>query len=562
MGVLFLATSLVGGTLYFVYETARLEDAKDFAKSLAASASENVSNHAREVEDFLWSKLAFDGFFSQNQLSATTVYAQQKTARDLAFQLSAVQAPILEYYLENEAGHSLSFSVTGELVTLPSALAPVIATEKNKSRQLWGAAQWRVIPSRSDLVYLSRAIFDPETTAYAGFFLALVPLAFFDAMVADLVQEDAGIILQDRGERIGHDDLKEVLLGDGRERSASFDTNGSTVYYSTGYDQRDRWGVAVLISRNLVLDNLSAARALVALVAAVCFLFALALSYLQSRSVTRSLESLTQSIQAVAGGDLAVTIPVEGGREVAALARNFNAMVGRLDEMLRDLSQERGAKQEAELRSLEAEYRNLQAQLNPHFLYNALETINSLAKLEKVPRIATLVSALGVLLRGALGQAEQTVTLSRELDYLRSYLLFLQTALGSDLHVEIDVPARWGGHSVPKFLLQPLVENSLRHGYPDGVTNAKIRVVVSEGETGTWEIQVSDNGAGVSASRLVELRECLLHDQGWPLSSNSGVGLHNIHRRLAIKYGALAGLRIECPGQGTVVTIVLPLEAN
>jgi two-component system, LytTR family, sensor kinase len=229
-------------------------------------------------------------------------------------------------------------------------------------------------------------------------------------------------------------------------------------------------------------------------------------------------------------------------------------LVGRRIDAIR-LAAERYARQlrEQEMAQLatEAELRALQSQMNPHFLFNTLTTIGYL--IQTAPdRAFTTLMRLTALLRGVLRLDSELTTLGREVELVEAYLDIERARFEHRLRVHIDVPSRLKIIRLPPLLLQPLVENAVKHGIAPrrqgGEVSVTARIERTTSEPPTLTVTVSDTGAGVSATALRRGRE-------------RGVGLRNVERRLVCQYGNAAALSVtSTPGTGTVVTIVMPGE--
>ena len=231
------------------------------------------------------------------------------------------------------------------------------------------------------------------------------------------------------------------------------------------------------------------------------------------------------------------------------------AVIGRRINALR-ITRERYARElrEQEIGKLatEAELRALRAQINPHFLFNALTTIGYLIQTSPPKALRTLMR-LTTLLRGVLSSDGELTTLGRELDLIESYLDIERARFEQRLRVRLDVPATLRGLAIPPLILQPLVENAVKHGVGqlqhggDVVVTARLdEDSVDHRMPGMLSLVVEDTGAGASPAELQRGRE-------------AGVGLNNIARRLACHYGAAATLMIKSePGVGTTVEIRMP----
>ena len=200
----------------------------------------------------------------------------------------------------------------------------------------------------------------------------------------------------------------------------------------------------------------------------------------------------------------------------------------------------------------EAELRALRSQINPHFLFNALTTIGYLIQTSP-PRALHTLMRLTALLRGVLSSDGELTTLGRELDLIESYLDIERARFEQRLRVRIDVPAALRGLRIPPLILQPLVENAVKHGIgrlrQGGDVTVTARMAGGTGATaGALSLVVRDTGAGASDAELRHGRD-------------AGVGLNNIERRLVCHYGAAAAMSVRSePGTGTTVEIRMPAE--
>jgi two-component system LytT family sensor kinase len=251
--------------------------------------------------------------------------------------------------------------------------------------------------------------------------------------------------------------------------------------------------------------------------------------------------------------------PLAGGRrllsdDVATLEAIVTAAARRIDAIR--VTQERHAREirerEMERLATEAELRALRAQINPHFLFNALTTIGYLIQTAP-PRALQTLLRLTSLLRGVLRSEGEFTTLGRELDVIEAYLDIERARFEQRLRVSIDVPTHLRDIRLPPLLLQPLVENAVKHGVAPREQGGDIIIVarVRGGRDGeALCIHVEDTGAGASAEALRRGRE-------------HGVGLRNVERRLEGQYGAAASFSIvSAQGKGTVVEVRIPIAST
>ncbi len=264
------------------------------------------------------------------------------------------------------------------------------------------------------------------------------------------------------------------------------------------------------------------------------------------RSIAEPVERLNDRMLEIGNGDLAVKDPVESlVLEVQTLGVGVEQMVERMDNLMRESTE----KQE-KLRS--AELALLQAQINPHFLYNTLDTIIWLIEAEKSEAAEKMVSDLSDFFRHTLSNGKDIVSLEDERKQVTSYLQIQQVRYKDILTYSIDIEDEVLGKMLPKLTLQPLVENALYHGIKEKRGGGSIKV---KGAKFGDEIiiKVTDDGAGITPERLVELRNAMNGEE------RVGFGLVTVHERLKLFFGTAAGLEVESViGEGTTITVHIP----
>ena len=276
-------------------------------------------------------------------------------------------------------------------------------------------------------------------------------------------------------------------------------------------------------------------------------LLALATSMRTARSITGPIGALSQKAQRFGEGDF-TALPVETDiAELNTLDRGFDDMAGRIRALM--------ARQMEDERSLHrAELELLQAQINPHFLYNTLDSIVILAESQRNEDVVDMVTSLSQLFRVSLSEGQDIISLAQEREHVRSYLEIQQVRYSDILRYAIDIPEALLSCRVPKLILQPLVENALYHGIKNRRGPGMIRVT-GERAGDVLRLTVEDNGVGLDEEALKALRESLKEGR------RAGHGLCNVHRRIRLYGGEDYGLSIEStPGRGTRVTASLPME--
>lgn len=278
----------------------------------------------------------------------------------------------------------------------------------------------------------------------------------------------------------------------------------------------------------------------------LCFTLSLAAALWFSRQLFRPIRSLNDAMAAVEEGDLEVRVDVTGTDELSQLSGRFNRMTQRLGENLED-----SLRQQKELS--DAQVRMMQAQLNPHFLYNTLDTLKWLGKIHNAPEVSTISADLAHILRQSIS-GDRFVPLSQELLLLDKYVEIQEIRFPGKFTFERQVEEDLTQVLVPRLILQPLVENAIIHGFEDGSHGT---VTVSARRSGEdMVLTVADNGCGMSR----ESRERFLSRD--PSASGQHLGLYNVDAILRLHYGPERGLRLlSRPGErGTCIQAVLPIR--
>ncbi len=342
-----------------------------------------------------------------------------------------------------------------------------------------------------------------------------------------------------------------------------FQKNGKTTYTEADRETRlptkmisyfkfipeMNWIVVVGSSRNDFFAGLHVISSSMIVIFSVMMGFALLLSIVIGRRIAGPIMLVAHRLKDIAEGDADLPSHLEVGSndEVEELALHFNRYLDKL-RALKEME-----KRELFVALADARMNALQAQINPHFLYNTLETVRFMIALGD-GRAERMVLLLADLFRVSIGKGEFYVSVYQELQHIRLYIDIQTMRFPNKFTVQIDVADDVLQLFTLKFLLQPLVENSILHGFEDREAGGAI-VATGQMEDGAVHLSVKDNGSGFSSERLP-----LVQSQLDGLSSVGSIGLLNVHRRLRLHFGEAYGLAIEsAPGLGTTVHVRFPV---
>lgn len=272
------------------------------------------------------------------------------------------------------------------------------------------------------------------------------------------------------------------------------------------------------------------------------------LSYFIPQSITRPIRRLSEATDQVAKGNLSIRTDVKAGSDVTLLSESLNTMIDKINELLEQVKQE-------QIHLKDAELELLQSQINPHFLYNTLDTIVWLAEAGDQKKVVSMVGSLSKFFRTSLNQGKDIISIQEELQHVRSYLEIQQIRYQDILEYEINVPANLGMYRIPKITIQPLVENALYHGIKNKRGLGKI-CICGEKEGDCFFLYVSDNGIGMSEERLKQIKDRIEQNT---TGEKEIYGLYNVNERIRLKFGPEYGISIKSKHmEGTEVRIKLP----
>lgn len=297
-----------------------------------------------------------------------------------------------------------------------------------------------------------------------------------------------------------------------------------------------------------VTERLGIEIVLITLITAAAITSLLRYSIRLSRSIADPLVALSQRAQEVKEGDLSLREPVRSEvPEIQTLSVAMEQMIARLDAQMKESQQRQESLRKTELALL-------QAQINPHFLYNTMDTIIWLIEAEKTEEAVDMVSNLSDFFRHSLSKGEDVITLEEEERHVRSYLQIQHVRYKSVMDYTVDIDPALHNALIPKLTLQPLVENALYHGIKLKRSVGMIQIS-GKREGSIIVLQVADNGVGMTAERLEALRRAM------ESNTRVGFGLSAVHQRLQLQFGREYGLSIASQdGIGTTVTVRIPYQ--
>lgn len=321
--------------------------------------------------------------------------------------------------------------------------------------------------------------------------------------------------------------------------------DGSLIRVIKSLPQGDWRIVGVSYLDELVAQPRQAALGRILAVVPVVLLILLAISVLVSRLVSRPIHGLVDEMRRFEQ-DAAQFVyqPVSGTDEINVLSGSFEHMVVRIQNLMAEVKSEEETLRKTELKAL-------QAQINPHFLYNTLDSIQWMCEVGRTDEAVQMVSALARLFRISISRGADLIPIRRELEHAESYLIIQKFRYKDQFSYRFDVDESVLDCLCSKITLQPIIENAILHGFGELVEDGEI-VISAKADGADVVLTVTDNGIGMDEAQCHAI---LSHDQSEP----GGIGIKNVADRIRIYFGAPYGLSIESePDRGTRVTIRLP----
>lgn len=338
--------------------------------------------------------------------------------------------------------------------------------------------------------------------------------------------------------------------------SLIMDTDEDTVLTGTGNDgklysisrsEKTGWTVVDCTNVKELLSKSRQAQSVYVLTAIILVIVALLFSRFMARSITLPIQKLRDSMKKVQEGDFSVSdVVVDSKNEIGSLTKSFDVMTHRIHELMEQNVHEQEEKRKSELKAL-------QSQINPHFLYNTLDSIIWMAEGKKNEEVVLMTASLARLLRQSISNEDEVVPIANEVEYARGYLTIQKMRYKDKLEFQIEVDSSILYIPLIKLVLQPIIENAIYHGlkYKESKGLLIVRGFMKDGNA---VLQVIDDGVGMDEETLAHI-----YDKHKVNYHSNGVGVYNVQKRLKLYYGEDYGITYTSElGKGTTATITIP----
>ncbi|MBM7571026.1 cache domain-containing sensor histidine kinase [Aquibacillus albus] len=426
-----------------------------------------------------------------------------------------------------------------------------------------GGVEW-VFPNREDPALITAR----KIRSYSDYDFSFEPLG----LVA--VRMNVAEVVSDFTSTINGENAQLAIFDENNQQVYPVDTRLSSAYtaainnekgYSLIKDNRERyfityspaqhtkWTYMIVTPYSSLFNAITSVRAAVISLYTIMFIVVAYMSMRFVNGIIKPIEGLNKKMEIVQTGELDPFYSNEDVKyyrdETGKMHENFNIMMNQINHLIAE-------NYKKQLVIKEAEFKTLQAQVNPHFLYNTLESINWSAKMEGKDRISRMAESLGYILQSSINMKESTITLEKEMTIVEKYIVIQSYRFEERLDFQTEISEELYHCMVPKFTLQPLIENAIRYGLQQMVGTCTIRVIGKKVKDNII-LTVEDNGPGMDADFLPKLKNGDYQPQG------TGIGLRNIDERIQMIFGKKYGIKIESTKvKGTKVYVMLPYEGG
>jgi two-component system sensor histidine kinase YesM len=535
---------------------------------LLEQLSINLEYSITDIEDFVFSQYfnsKINQYINVNQTGTVAAYNKKSSLNNFAFNLLNMKDYIKLVEIRDKYGE-IFFYKKDDVDMKSSEYGQVVNVEKVKAG--WGKTIWNRYSEK--LILVSRSMFHNANTNYTGIISVGIDPKYFETLYKGISsQKGSSIVLLDENNDIliteSTEDIAVVNLL--REKQLMrFNENNKLIYdndeYICNLFSASNSGIKILhiINMKVILKGSSRVTRIIIITLILSILFAVIVTGFISNNMSQNIRLLLKNIEVMSKGDFTKTIEPVSYDEIGMLACEFNSMGKKINQLINTVYNEKVKNKNAQIKVLQFEYDSLQSKMNPHFLYNTLETINSLAKLKEEDEISEMICLLGKLLRSSINNKKNIIRLQEEIDYIVGYLKIQSISYGDMIEVEYNFDECLMDALVPKLILQPIVENAIVHGFEKKIGKGKISITSTCTEN-MIVLTVKDDGNGISTeiqSLLFDKYDKHTYDNN---KSHTKVGINSVDKRIKILYGKEYGVTIYSEAnKGTEAVITFPLK--
>lgn len=539
-----------------VFQTVYKEKSRQYIMDITRQTTNNLENNIDEIETITFNTLKNTKI--QEQLGIVNTKTLSEYEKLLVKR--SVEEELIGDALYNKNVTSLSvISLTEEAFTVQKQVGEQVIQmfSGNEVFDAKGSTLWKLTDDGQNGICIERAIYDFKTQRPIGIIDLVCEEAYFTDILEDIsntytsgtyiVDTDGIVVASNNRKHVGSYFPVELERLQNIQNDSRAEINEVDSYLYTGEKMPNGWMLVTTVAVGEIQKDIryfalfSGGIALLAIVVAVVAII------LMIRHITFPLGQLSKSMTAVGQGDFSGRVHIAGNDEIGSLGRTYNDMAKNIETLI-----EKVYKMEISQKQAEIEF--LKMQINPHFLYNTLDTISWMARSGGNNDISDMAVTLADLLRATIKQ-DSFITIDEELKSVRNYLFIQEYRFGDKVEASYQIDNLTRDYIIPNFILQPLVENAIIHGLEPKLGKGNLNIEIRMQEQGIF-FCVSDDGVGMTPEEVRRTYEQCERDDG-----RESIGIKNVYRRLKIYYGAEGTLKIEsAKDEGTKITFCLSLK--
>ena len=478
-------------------------------------------------------------------------YSRNKRIRRIMLQIySSVTMNDVEIYGINETNHYLS--LWSKKYEMPDK--DILFENANLSK---GRSVLVNNINDADTIQMIKMVKDLQTYKPIGYIRFGLKRNYIEKMAKNInFGSDGSVVIFDENlnkiSGIAHDSALSKLLKE-KPSIGNFSYSEGKNEYTAVHIHSDStgWTTVGVIPLRYINKDLAGIQYLTVIIIVLTIIIGVTVSVIIAQSLILPLENTVNALEKFSRGDFAVRLKENRCDEIGKLNRIFNKAIKEINELMQKVTQ-------SEILNKEMEFKTLQSQMNPHFLYNTLDTINWLAFKEKQTEICNLVAAISSLIRASISNKKSIITIEHELDYVKNYIYIQHIRYKDRFDTIYDIDESLLKQAVPKLIIQPIVENAIIHGIENS-KNKNLLYISVKHENECIVIIVKDTGIGMTDEKVSELLKEPLNAEGDEQKAHTNLGLYAVHKRIQLMYGDLYGLTVHSQaGEGTTVTLHIP----
>lgn len=565
---------------YLNASSAMQRRAVGFSNKLLSMISYQIDEYLRHMEqysqDVLYEKSIYNILDQTENFSYNDVYAEKLKrnilhkdgmpvinlfAKTIISRVEIQSVALLDNYgkiwvCDNDKSKDIDI----ELFLKGDLLENIKASAKDKAGKL--SIYLHTKENKVENIFFVRSVYSPDTYKQLGYFVILADTDYFYKILSNAAQGEGfgTALLGENGEVIYKtSDVKvNKSINDFLSKDIDWQINNtdnlllsrSTVNYSN-------WDMVATQRLEVLFEDIFNLRNILMIITAIVISVFSLISLAMATDILKPIKRLTTAIERMKKGETEVSVVVDREDELGYLSKTFNEMAEKNEMLVRSIYR-------AQITNKDAKLQALQSQINPHFLYNTLESISWTARLKGVDEISEMVEDLADIMEAGIGKNETFIPLQMEVEYIDKYLRIMKKRFEDRLETNKKIDESLLKYKIPRLLIQPLIENAIYHGIDRSSKGGFVDIIAMKTEEAI-EIIVCNSGKGISEEEIERINSHLSipsDDYFYNLRDNQkhNVGLENVNRRIKLYYGEKYGIKISRSRDGyTEVTATLPL---